>query len=318
MLLDPKEVEQQLETGDAEKSISPVTIAHRPEVTHYLPYQYIYGKYSRKVGERLYWTEDGYDHPFREITRLKLEALLLEARPHHKKENLKIRRYLRSGWMTAVFPLHNRAHTEILMMKWKQFPMQKLPLDDLKEYFGEKVALYFVFMEHFTSFLLIPAVIGIPLQIAVFATNDYSAPFLPFFSFFMALWAICMLEFWKRREKTTALSWGMLDFENTEVDRADFRGEVIPSFIDGSEMRYFSSKKRKALLWQSIMGVVTLVVLVVGVVVGIYLLRYAVATDVGDSNAQTIASIANAVQIQVVNYIYSFIANALSERENHR
>jgi anoctamin-10/anoctamin-7 len=102
------------------------------------------------------------------------------------------------------------------------------------------------------------------------------------------------------------------------VDRADFRGDVIQSFIDGSEVRYFSSKKRKALLWQSIMGVVTLVFLVVGVVVGIYLLRYAVSGDIGDSNAQTVASIANAVQIQVVNYIYSFIANALSERENHR
>lgn len=56
----------------------------------------------------------------------------------------------------------------------------------------------------------------------------------------------------------------------------------------------------------------------VGVVVGIYLLRYAIASDVGDSNAQTVASIANAVQIQVINYVYSLIANALSERENHR
>jgi len=39
---------------------------------------------------------------------------------------------------------------------------------------------------------------------------------------------------------------------------------------------------------------------------------------VGAENSQTLASIANAVQIQVMNYIYSFIANALSERENHR
>lgn len=96
--------------------------------------------------------------------------------------------------MKACFPLHNRERTEIMTIKWQSFPFQRLPLDDLKEYFGEKVALYFVFMEHFTSFLTLPAVIGIPLQIAVFATNDYSAPFLPFFSFFMALWAICMLE----------------------------------------------------------------------------------------------------------------------------
>lgn len=39
------------------------------------------------------------------------------------------------------------------------------------------------------------------------------------FSIFIVLWAICMLEFWKRKEKLTALSWGMIDFEKTEVTR---------------------------------------------------------------------------------------------------
>lgn len=66
------------------------------------------------------------------------------------------------------------------------------------------------------------------------------------------------------------------------------------------------------------MAVGGLIMLVAGIVVSIYVLRYAIAGDVGDSNAQTVASIANAVQIQVVNYIYSFLANALTEWENHR
>jgi hypothetical protein len=96
------------------------------------------------------------------------------------------------------------------------------------------------------------------------------------------------------------------------------RGDTIKSFIDGSDIRHFSSKQRNALLLQSFIGIVTLILLVVGIVVSIYIIRYAISPDVGDSNAQTIASICNAVQISVVNYIYSFIANALSERENHR
>lgn len=95
MLLDPAEVQRQIEAGDPERNIAGVEIAHRPDVTHYLPYQHIYGKYSRKINERLYWREEGLDHPFREIVRLKLCATLLERRPHPKRENLKIRRYLR-------------------------------------------------------------------------------------------------------------------------------------------------------------------------------------------------------------------------------
>ncbi len=61
-----------------------------------------------------------------------------------------------------------------------------------------------------------------------------------------------------------------------------------------------------------------LITLVVGIVVSIYVIRYTISGAVGPSNAQTVASVANAVQIQVLNYVYSFVANALSERENHR
>jgi hypothetical protein len=71
-------------------------------------------------------------------------------------------------------------------------------------------------------------------------------------------------------------------------------------------------------MYQSLLAVAALVLLVIGVVVSIYILRYGVVQYVGDNNAQTLASIANAVQIQVMNFIYTFLANALSERENHR
>lgn len=201
--------------------------------------------------------------------------------------------------MLACFPLHNRERVSLLNLKWRNYPIQKPPLEDMKEYFGEKLALYYVFMDHFVNFLAVPAAVGIPLQLAVFATGNYSAPYLPAYSFFVAIWAVCMLEFWKRREKRTAMYWGMIDFESSEVDRAEFQGDRIVSFVDGSDMRYFSSKRRAKLLRQSLVMVLVLILVVVGVVVSIYILRYSVASSVGDANAQTIASIANAIQIQV-------------------
>jgi hypothetical protein len=318
MLLDSQEIQSALAAGDAEKGIAPIVINDIPDVTSYKPYQYIYGKYSRLAPERLYW-RDSLDTPFRELIRLKLCALILETRPDGgKSENLKIARYLRNGWMLGCFPLHDRAKTELLEYKMSFYPMQTVPLDDLKEYFGEKIGLYFGFVEHYTTWLIAPAVIGVPFQIAVFATGDYSAPFLPFFSVFIALWAVFMLEFWKRKEKTLAMKWGTLDFESNETDRPDFRGEIIKSFIDGSEIRYFPSKRRNFLLVQSFAGIVSLIMLVVGIVVSIYLMQYQLSKDVNDSDAQTVASVANAVQIQIVNYIYSMVAYALSDRENHR
>jgi hypothetical protein len=47
-------------------------------------------------------------------------------------------------------------------------------------------------------------------------------------------------------------------------------------------------------------------------------MRFAVSGKIGDSNAQSLASICNALLIDVLNKIYSFLAEALSEWENHR
>lgn len=198
MLLDSAQVEKQLTLGDPDNGIKSVRIAHVPEVTKYHPYQHIYGKYSRQISEDLYWKDDGTSHPFRELVRLKLSSILLEQRIGGK-ENLKIRRYIRNGWLLGCFSLHNREQTQVIEFKWQLFPFQNhnLPLDDVKEYFGEKIGLFFVFLEYYTYALVMPAVIGIPLQAAVFILNDYSAPFLPIFSVFIALWAVVMLEVMK-------------------------------------------------------------------------------------------------------------------------
>jgi hypothetical protein len=88
--------------------------------------------------------------------------------------------------------------------------------------------------------------------------------------------------------------------------------------IDGSKVRHFPSSTRQTYVVQSAATVVSLIALVVGVVVSIYVIRYTITGDVGPGNAQLVASVANAAQIQIMNFIYYFIANALSERENHR
>lgn len=188
LLMDSHEIESRLKALDVE-------IAHRPDIVKYRPYEKIYGKYSNKPElYDLYWCEPGMKHPFHEIVRLKLGALILESRQIGGGQNLKIRRYLKSGWMKGCFPLHNRASSELIERKWVRYPFQNLPLTDMKNYFGEKIGLYFGFVEHYTFCLAIPAFVGAPCQMAIYITGDYSAPFLPFFSFFLALWSVCMLE----------------------------------------------------------------------------------------------------------------------------
>lgn len=320
--LDAEEIRKMMERGNPEKDIEPVFIPHDPDITLYHPYQYIYGKFAPDKTS-LYAKENGSEEVFRDTTILKLDKMILESKMPSGGQNLKIRRYLRQGSLLGVFPLHNREKCQALEQKWTEFPTKKKqqPRNDIKDYFGEDIALYFVFLEHYTKLLWIPAVVGIPLQISIFATGRYSSLgyyILPTFAFLVSLWGIVVLELWKRKQATLSLEWGTNNFQENESDRADFKAETRASFIDGQQIRYFPDSKRRLYIAQSIFATFVLICLVVGVVVSIYVIRFAAQSEIGYGNAQTLASVLNAVQIQVLNLIYGFVAVALTDRENHR
>merc|ERR1712072_669593 len=63
--------------------------------------------------------------------------------------------------------------------------------------------------------------------------------------------------------------------------------------------------------------IAVMIMLVLGSVVGIYVMRFSLEKDYG-SNASTIASFVNTIQIAIFNMIYSSLAIALNDAENHR
>ncbi len=133
----------------------------------------------------------------------------------------------------------------------------------------------------------------------------------------MAMWSVFMLEFWKRKEKDFAIRWGTLDFEETEKDRSEFKGQSIKSFIQNGKMTYYPTSTRCINMSQSTVVVVALIAAVVGAVAGIYLMRKSLEHAVG-SAAQSITSVVNVVQIQLMNFTYNFVVTELTNRENHR
>jgi hypothetical protein len=102
------------------------------------------------------------------------------------------------------------------------------------------------------------------------------------------------------------------------VVNSDFYGDWIDSYVDGSKMRYFPRQKRRRRLHRSAGVVISLITLVLGIVVSIYIIRFTISDKVGKIGAQVLASVANAVQIQVLNHVYSSMAIHYTEKENHR
>jgi hypothetical protein len=217
MLIDPLQTEDLLSKGDSEAGIAPITIRHEPDITPLLPCQYIYGPYHHKF-ESLFWKPAAlqaqneqdqsllnrdHDHPFRDLLRIKITAVILQSRPRYyneetkekySKENLKIARYLRKNWLLGCFLLHKSDKSIFFRKQWSNYPREVQPLEEIKEYFGEKVALYHCFMDHFTKFLVIPSLIAIPFQIVIFLTNNYNSKLAPFYAWLLPMWSIFMLE----------------------------------------------------------------------------------------------------------------------------
>ena len=164
------------------------------------------------------------------------KAMLIEAGLTHENEPFRMRKQIAKGDILAFFPLHDPSIRNCLIEKWlKTWNPLEIPLYEIKEYFGEKIALYIALRGHYTTWVLLPACLGMPLQIAILAGSvPLTSPFLAVYALTLALWATGMVEFWKRKEKSLALSWGTIGYEKREIVRSEYQGKNIQSPVDGS------------------------------------------------------------------------------------
>ena len=93
------------------------------------------------------------------------------------------------------FPLHHPELNNRLKRKWYVWCNKPWahPLQDIRAYFGEEIAMYFSFLGHYTQWLLAPAFVGVIVYVHQLAADDVSVPELPIFAIFIALWVTCVL-----------------------------------------------------------------------------------------------------------------------------
>lgn len=277
----------------------------------------VYAKFEEEYPREIYF--HGSSGPFSTSVRLKLIYYMLEAPRRNHGCGLEIEKLIHKKKIVGFYPLHNTAIAHNLMVNQIDFSTLpwKQPIEDIRAYYGEKIALYNVFLGHYTLYLIIPSIIGLAFQLVVWGTLNFSHPVLPFFGVIITLWAIGMLEGWKRKEAITAMEWGMSSFESSEIDRPEFQGEPRTSHIDGTEILYFPPDSLNERLAQSFSVVVTFILIVIGVVAGIYQMRISLQPQIG-AYASTLASVINTVQIQIFNIIYQYLVRSLTDLENHR
>ncbi|XP_056598797.1 anoctamin-8 isoform X1 [Triplophysa dalaica] len=229
---------------------------------------------------------------------------------------------LARGVILQMFPIHEQRILNQLMTSWVQAVCEKQPLDDIYDYFGVKIAMYFAWLGFYTNSMLYPAVIGFLLWI--FAESDQTSQDIccVVFALFNVIWATLFLERWKRREAELAYRWGTLDTptESLEEPRPQFRGVKRRSPVTGCEEFFYPPWKRSMFCWLIslpicilCLGVVCLLMLIC-----LELQEFVMETKEFPSMCRFIPKILLAITVTVCDEVYKKIAHWLNDMENYR
>eukprot|EP01119_Soliformovum_irregulare_P016980 TRINITY_DN49_c0_g2_i1.p1 TRINITY_DN49_c0_g2~~TRINITY_DN49_c0_g2_i1.p1 ORF type:complete len:776 (+),score=246.23 TRINITY_DN49_c0_g2_i1:64-2391(+) len=266
---------------------------------------------------------------------------------------LDMKRLVNEGAIAKFYPLHDESKKQ-LFREWANlkavFKFQ--PLDRIRDYFGEEVALYFAWLGFYTSWLWLAAFVGLVCAIPWFRGLAYlglnaSAVLDPdeehiakgiwantAYSIFLALWTTVFLEFWKRKQNTLVFLWGTQDWEDKEEERPEFQGVETPGFywdntwinwddslnkFNLTKRRYYSSIWTKSKIAGALPLVLFMCAFVVAVTYSIFVLKM-LLSKIGGSNpwGGIVTAIINAISIILMNLVWKKVAVILTNWENHR
>ncbi|XP_033175254.1 anoctamin-8 isoform X2 [Bombus impatiens] len=143
---------------------------------------------------------------------------------------------LSAGIISQVFPLHELPALEKLQRTWVRAFLSPQPLDDICKYFGVKITMYFAWLGHYTTALIVPAAVGAIYWVGIIGRNQAVEDVAyVLFSVFNVIWATVYLETWKRRGAELAYRWGTLDQRDDLLvePRPLFTGTLETSAVTG-------------------------------------------------------------------------------------
>ncbi|KAI9920598.1 hypothetical protein PsorP6_001910 [Peronosclerospora sorghi] len=290
------------------------------EYRHEEKFQPYYRRYPIKWGQKQEQTL------FTQKDRLRLAEGIVER--HINADALVAAGYL----VGPMFALHDADALHDLRHTWAlHWTMLYQPLHKIRYYFGEKIALYFAWLEFYTKMLIFPAAAGvftfifIEARQAVTGTNQQGYILIAFAAF-VVIWSSLFSELWKRKNGLLDALWGLSGLQETFRYRPQFRGtKSYHPVTDAEEVTFESKAKRRRALAVSVLVVSLMVGIVVVALFGLFVLKHWINSSENihlDPQYRTtltfFVTVANAIQILVLNMVYQIVARKLNDLENHR
>lgn len=289
--------------------------------------------------------DNGPSTLFRKTQRIFLILAIMEGDKETNGASQNLDRLVQTKVVTRVFPLHEPPKLSGFLSTWASPKVihKNQPIDEIRDYFGEEIALYFAWLGFYTFALWILSIIGV-LTTFFWAvtyfnptkTETWTIWSVTIYCVVLSLWATLFLEYWKRYNNELNFRWGMQNWASQERERPDFWGETkegvysqgiwIPFDKSQSQSygfnalpsnKYYPTTKRRAKMLTAVPLITTMVA---GVVVATFaVLSFRLFVQRFDSLGGSIAGgIVNAITIIIMNGLWKTIAVKLTNWENHR
>ncbi|KAJ8612552.1 hypothetical protein CTAYLR_003729 [Chrysophaeum taylorii] len=215
----------------------------------YFPYAHCFAAYDEREELRGLWRTDG-EQVLRGVDRARLLLEIVQAPAANDGAGLALSKLVREGAILRSCGLHEYFDLRELAYRWRGLSLARTafaqPLDDIRGYFGEAIALYFALAAKIATWQMLLAAMGL----AAWASDlggDRHRSVSTAFGVAATSWATGLARSWRADEARSALEWGTIvrdgDDQDDDAERAEYReskrGTLIDSPITGKPGGYF-------------------------------------------------------------------------------
>ena len=198
------------------------------------------------------------------------------------------------------------------------------PIEEIRDYFGEQIGLYFAFLRVYTDSLVFPTVIGALTMLGHLRNGVEGNPLSVAYSILVSFWSVAFISKWHRRQAELCFLWGTSTYEENETTRKQFR---LKEHELKFEIDEFTGKEEPVpknpfkIYYRSAVSILVGAFFIAAVVIAALAAEY--VTNLSQPGqlgkyAKVVGSSLNACAILILSKVYEVVARVLTEWENHR
>lgn len=224
---------------------------------------------------------------------------------------------------------------DLTKISW--FKAHKLNINAIQNYYGEKIALYFLFLTKMTKSVKFLAVLGLIIGIVdywlLFRSNKAKVGLLEIdafmelyhytrivFTFIIIIWATVFLEYWKRSETFFSIKYGQLGVKKSHIERPNFVGTYVRDLGSSklNVLHYSHSKRNVKKIISFILSSLLVIISLFFNLLIIAFRGYMIKQNTSQILSSFVPPTLQFISIRIFGMVYGQISKYLNNYENHK